>query len=145
METYAPNKKWHRRLTKEEVFNKDFSIGYLIQTNQHVPMMVQLKELVLSDYSVTARFKYLGYNGENIEANGQNLVYRTDKFEDFKLNKHVEYISGNLSRRGGGSNNYPSVAYVGAECVLKFVSFGLPFVDSTNGWSIEIIELEKIS
>ena len=43
------------------------------------------------------------------------LVYRPNKFSDYKLGKNVKEISSNLSHKGGGSNNYPSIGYEGLE------------------------------
>lgn len=139
------NKSWNNKITDEEIFNREFTTGYLIQCNQHLPIFQQLKDIVLSTYKVRAIFTYLGYNGQNLYCNGQRLVYRTNKFKDFSIGKNVTLISHNFSHKGGGSNSYPTIAYTGAKCELEFISYGLPYVDSINGWKIEVIKIDKIN
>lgn len=138
------NKNWDNEISDEEIFNREFSTAYLIQTNQHLPIFRQLKDLVLSTYKVIARFEYLGYNGNTIYANGQKLVYRKSKFSKLIVGSGVKVIEHNLSTEGGGSNNYPSVSRESGFIVLEFTSYGLPFVNKTSGWSINIISIEKI-
>ena len=131
-------------LSDKDTINKLFSIGYLLQSNKNFPGFKELIDKVLSIYRVHAVFSYLGYNGDCIYANAQKLVWRDDKFANFKTGKNVQIVKHNLSTSGGGSNKYPSIAYVGAEVELVFTSYGLPFVDEIEGWSIKILELEKI-
>lgn len=138
------NKPWNKHISDEEILNTEYSMGYLLQTNLDNPLLCRLAEDILSTYQVTATFTYEGFNGETIRANNQTLVYRNRKDGDFHLGKNVAYINGNLSRKGGGSNKYPSVAYKGAKCTLQFISYGLPVVDQINGWKIKIISLNKI-
>jgi len=138
------NKPWNKDISTEEIFNREFSIGYLIQSNQHLEMFKNLKQLVLSTYEVIAEFEYLGYNGDSIYANNQCLVYRPHKNSEIKIGKNVEIIQSNLSNSNGGSNKYPRVSYEGAKITLKFISYGLPFVNKTNGWSIKIIDIKNI-
>ena len=137
------NKNWNNKISDEDIFNEEFSIGYLIQSNQHLPMFQELKDVVLSTYKVTARFEYLGWNGNSIYANGQKLIYRKSKFSELKTGANVKVIEHNLSVSGGGSNKYPSVCHKNAFIVLEFISYGLPFVNKTNGWSIHILSIEK--
>jgi len=138
------NKHWVKTLSKEEIFNKEFSIGYLIQSNQHLKLFQELKEKVLSIYKVKAKFTYLGYNGHSIIANGQTLVYANSKFDkNISLGKNVSYLEGDL--RVCGSNRYPHVGNRdGMYCIIEFISYGLPYVDKVNGWNIEVIELSII-
>ena len=131
-------------LSDKDTINKLFSIGYLLQSNADFPGFNELIDKVLSIYRVHAVFSYLGYNGDCIYANAQKLVWRDDKFANFKTGKNVQIIKHNLSTKQGGSNKHPSVAYVGAEVELEFISYGLPFVDKVEGWSIQILGLEKI-
>jgi len=138
------NKNWNTKISDEDILNEEFSIGYLLQTNLHNPLLAELKDKVLSTYNVTAKFEWLGYNGASIYCNGQKLVYRKDKFSNFSIGKNVQVIEHNLSTNGGGSNNYPSIAYKGASIILQFISYGLPYVNKTNGWNINIISLDKI-
>jgi hypothetical protein len=139
------NKNWDNHITDEEIFNREFSIGYLIQSNQHLDVFQNLKDVVLSTYDVTARFEYMGYNGNAIYANGQKLVCRKSKTGGLHISKNTQIIEHNLSLSGGGSNAYPSVSFEGAYAVIKFRSYGLPFVDKLNGWSIRIVELNKFN
>ena len=134
----------HRDTSTSDAINKMFSIGYLLQSNKDFPGFEELADKVLSVYKVHAVFSYLGYNGDSIQANGQKLVWRDDKFSNFKVGKDVQIVKHNLSTSGGGSNKYPSISYQGAEVELIFTSYGLPYVDKLNGWSIKILELEKI-
>lgn len=64
------NKNWNNTITDEEIYNKEFSIGYLIQSNQQLDIFKDLKDKVLSTYRVRAIFKYLGYNGDSLYCNG---------------------------------------------------------------------------
>lgn len=144
MQIDITNKNWNKHISDEEILNREFTSGFLIQTNQHLPIFQELKDLVLSTYKVTAKFKYLGWNGDVLYCNGQKLIYRKDKFQDFTLGNNVKLVNHNLSRKGGGSNKYPSVAYEGAFAVIEFISYGLPYVNSVNGWGIEVISMEKI-
>lgn len=138
------NKNWNKSITDEEIFNREFSIAYLIQSNQHLDLFKELKDKVLSTYRVRAKFTYLGYNGHSIYANGQKLVYAKSKFDKaLSFGKNVTYIEGDLTVCG--SNRYPSVAYKkGQYCIIDFISYGLPFIDSVNGWCINIIGLDKL-
>lgn len=138
------NKPWNNIITDEGILNKEYSLAYLIQSNQHLQLFQELKDIVLSKYKVIAKFRYLGYNGDKLICNNQTLVYRSNKNSDYKLGKDVMEISSNLSHKGGGSNKYPSIAYEGAEITLDFISYGLPQIDKLNGWSCEIINLTKI-
>lgn len=138
------NKNWNNTITDEEIFNREFSIGYLVQSNQHLEIFKDLKDVVFSTYKVRAVFKYNGYNGESLTCNGQKLVWRANKFKDFNVGKNVKMISHNLSHEGGGSNNHPSIAFRGAFCEIEFISYGLPHIYSVNGWSIKVIELQKL-
>lgn len=138
------NKQWNRHISDEDILNNEFKIGYLIQSNQHLDIFKQLKQLVLCEYEVIAEFEYLQYNGDSIYANGQRLVWRNNKKSPISIGKNVEIIESNLSNKGGGSIQYPRVSYEGAKCTLKFISYGLPFVDKANGWSIKIISLKQI-
>ena len=125
------------------IYNREFSIGYLINSNLDIELFSLLDDLVLSTYTVTARFRYLGYNGDKLICNNQVLVSRPDKFFDYILGKNVKEISSNLFHKGGGSNKYPSVGYKGAEIVLEFISYGLPHIDKVNGWECKILKIEK--
>lgn len=138
------NKNWNRTISEEEIFNREFNIGYLIQSNQHLELFQDLKEKVLSTYKVKAKFKYMGFNGDSIYANGQLLVYRNNKNSGISIGKNVTLLEHNLNTKGGGSNKYPRVSHETAECLIEFISYGLPFVDRINGWSIEIITIDKI-
>lgn len=137
------NKPWNKIISDEEIFNKEFSIGYLIQSNQHLEIFQDLKDKVLSTYKVKAKFTYLGYNGQMLYANNQKLVYSKSKFnKTLSLGKNVTYLEGNLEVCG--SNRYPAIAWKeGQYCIIEFISYGLPFIDKTNGWSIHILELEN--
>lgn len=138
------NKNWNNEITDEEILNRDYSIGYLIQTNQHLDIFKRLKDLVLSTYKVTARFEYQGFNGHSIYANGQKLVWREDKRKDFSVGKEAKVIIHNLSHKGGGSNRYPSISREAGYCVVEFISYGLPFVNKSNGWSIHVLKIDKL-
>ena len=137
------NKNWCKSMSDEDIYNREFSIGYLINSNLDIELFKLLDDLVLSTYIVTARFRYLGYNGDKLVCNNQVLVYRPDKFSDYKLGKNVKEISSNLSHKGGGSNRYPSIGYEEAEIVLEFISYGLPHIDKVNGWECKILKIEK--
>jgi len=139
------NKNWSNSISDEEILNKEFNIAYLVHTNQYIELLQQVKDLVLSNYNVIAEFEYLGYNGDSIYCNGQKLVWRNDKFSNFSIGKNVSMLKHNLSTKGGGSNNYPRVSYEGAKCTLRFISYGLPYIDNVNGWSIKIQSIEKIT
>ena len=139
------NKNWNQEISDEEVFNREFSIGYLIQNNLDLPLFQNLKDRVLSTYEVVAEFEYLGFNGSSIFANGQRLVYRKNKFSKISLGEDVKLLESGLKTEGGGSNKYPSVAYEGAKCTIQFISYGLPFVDKINGWSVKIISIDKLT
>ena len=138
------NMNINRNLSDKDTINKLFSVGYLLQSNENFPGFKELIDKVLSIYRVHAVFSYLGYNGDAILANGQKLVWRDDKFANFKTGKDVQVIKHNLSTKQGGSHRHPSIAYIGAKVELEFISYGLPFVDKVEGWSIKILELEKI-
>ena len=127
-----------------EAINEMFSIGYLLQSNKDFPGFEDLIDKVLSVYRVQAVFTYLGYNGASIQSNKQELVWRDDKFSNFKVGKDVQIIRHNLSTEGGGSNRHPSISYVGAEVELTFTSYGLPFIDRVKGWEMKLVSLEKI-
>ena len=133
-----------KNLSDEDTINKLFSVGFLLQSNKNFPEFKELIDKVLSIYKVHAVFSYLGYNGDCIYANAQKLVWRDDKFSNFKVGKDVQIVKHNLSTSGGGSNKYPSISYQGAEVELIFISYGLPCVDKLDGWSIKILGLEKI-
>ena len=135
------NKNWCKSMSDEDIYNREFSIGYLINSNLDIELFQMLDDLVT--YVVTAKFRYLGYNGDKIVCNNQVLVSRPNKFSDYKLGKNVKEISSNLSHKGGGSNNYPSISYQGAEIVLEFISYGLPHIDKVNGWECKILKIEK--
>ena len=137
------NKNWCKSISDEDIYNREFSIGYLINSNLDIELFRLLDDLVLSTYTVTARFRYLGYNGDKLVCNNQVLVSRPNKFSDYILGKNVKEISSNLSHKGGGSNRYPSIGYEGAEIVLEFISYGLPHIDKVNGWECKILKIEK--
>ena len=138
------NKPWNKIISDIDIFNEEFSIGYLIQSNQHLELFQELKDKVLSTYKVKAKFTYLGYNGERIIANNQTLIYSKSKFDKtLTLGKNVEYIEGDL--KVCGSNKYPAIAWKeGQYCIIEFISYGLPFINKINGWSINILELSKL-
>ena len=138
------NTNWNKSISEQEVYEKKFSVGNLLFTNTHIELINELKEKILATYKVKAKFNYLGYNGDQLICNGQKLVYAKSKFDkNLSFGKNVIYIEGNLSPQG--SNKWPRIA-TGENnyCVLEFISFGLPYIDTINGWSIEIINLEKI-
>ena len=137
------NKPWNKSISDEDIYNNEFSIGYLINSNLDIELFNTLNDLVLSTYIITAKFRYLGYNGNKLICNNQVLVSRPNKFSDYILGKNVKEISSNLSHKGGGSNNYPSIGYEGAEIILEFISYGLPHIDKVNGWECKIIKIEK--
>ena len=137
------NKPWSNSISDEDIYNNEFSIGYLINSNLDIELLRLLDDLVLSTYIVTARFRYLGYNGDKLICNNQVLVSRHDKFSDYILGKNVKEISSNLSHKGGGSNNYPSIGYEGAEIVLEFISYGLPHINKLNGWECKILKIQR--
>jgi len=139
------NKNWNKEISDEDIYNEEFSIGYLIQTNQHLELFQNLKDLVLSTYKVVGKFTYKGYNGDNLYCNNQKLVYRDNKFSDFKLGKNVKMIKHNLSHKGGGSNQYPGISFKGAYCIIEFISYRLPFIDNLNGWELNVISIEKFN
>lgn len=116
------NKPWNNTISDEEILNREFTSAYLIQSNQHLPIFQQLKDLVLSNYKVIAEFKYLGYNGQSIYCNGQRLIGRNNKCSDFSLAHNVKILEHNLSHKGGGSNKYPSICHQKAKCKLEFIS-----------------------
>lgn len=64
------NKLWAKSISDEEIFNKEFTTGYLIQSNQHLPIFQQLKDLVLSTYRIRAKFEYL-----NIDKPSRSFYY----------------------------------------------------------------------
>lgn len=134
----------HRGASTSDAINKMFSIGYLLQSNKDFPGFEKLIDKVLSVYKVQAIFTYLGYNGDAIYANRQKLVWRNNKFSNFSVGKDVQIIKHNLSTKGGGSHKHPSVSYQGAEVELTFTSYGLPFIDKTNGWEMKLVSLDKL-
>lgn len=134
------NMPFIKSMKDEEVYNRIFSCGFLLQTSNY-PLLKDLKEKVLATYKVTATFRYLGYNGREIQCNGQTLVYRGNKSSNYSLGKNVKEIKSNL-RSKGGSNKYPTVAHQGAKITLEFISYGLPCVSELNGWSIEVLKME---
>lgn len=134
----------HRGRSNSDTINNMLSISYLLQSNKDFPGFEELIDKVLSIYKVQAVFTYLGYNGDSIQANGQKLVWRDNKFSNFKVGKDVQIIRHNLSTKGGGSNRHPSVSYLGAEVELTFTSYGLPFIDKTNGWEMKLVSLDKL-
>ena len=134
----------HRGASTSDAINKMFSIGYLLQTNKDFPGFEELIDKVLSVYKVQAIFTYLGYNGDAIYANRQKLVWRNNKFSNFSVGKDVHVVKHNLSTRGGGSNQHPSVSYQGAEVELIFTSYGLPFIDKIDGWEMKLVSLDKL-
>lgn len=136
------NKTWNNEISDEDILNREITIAYLIQTNQHLDLFKQLKEMVLSTYRVVAEFECLGYNGESIWCNNQKLVYRRRNYENFKVGNNVTILEHNITSKGG-SNKYPRISYLGAKVKLDFISYGLPFVDKTNGWSIKVIDITK--
>lgn len=138
------NKPWNNNISDEDIYNSEFTIGYLIQSNKHMEVFRQLCDTVLSTYRVKARFEYLGYNGDTLICNNQTLVYRPNKRSDFKTGKDVIIISHNLSHTGGGSVRYPRISHEEAFVECEFISYGLPYVNKLNGWSIKIIEMIKI-
>lgn len=79
------NKNWCKSMSDEDIYNREFSIGYLINSNLDIELFQMLDDLVT--YVVTAKFRYLGYNGDKIVCNNQVLVSRHNKFSDYKLGK----------------------------------------------------------
>lgn len=138
------NMPYNNIISDYNLLNKMFNCANLIQTNQHLSIFQQLKDLVLSNYTVVARFEYLGYNGDIIWANSQRLVYRANRDSNFSLGNGVILRENNLNTKGGGSRRYPSVAFKGAYCILEFTSYGLPVVDDINGWFIHIYSITKL-
>ena len=139
------NKHWNNSISDEDIFNEEFTIAYLLHTNQHIEVFKELKDLVLSTYRVIAEFSWLGFNGDSLHCNGQKLVYRKNKFSDISIGKNVTILEHNLSTSGGGSNNYPSISFKGAKVKLEFISYGLPYMHKVDGWQIKVISLEKIN
>jgi hypothetical protein len=139
-----PKGIWYHSLSNEDIFNKEFRIGYLLQTNTHIPLIAELKDKVLATYKVKAKFVFRGFNGHSIYCNGQCLIHSRSKFDkEFILGPNVTLLENNLTICG--SNKYPAIASKqGQYAIVEFISFGLPFVDTVNGWSIELITLEQI-
>lgn len=135
------NTNWIKTLSEQEIHERKFSIGRLLLTNTHIPLIAELKNKVLATYKVKAKFVYLGYNGDSLICNGQTLVSCRSKFADnIQLGKNVTYLEGNL--RPQGSNKYPRIANNKSNyCILEFISFGLPYIDNLNGWDIEILDI----
>lgn len=141
MSNIKDNKNWNKDISEEDIFNKEFSIGYLLQTNDH-PLIKDLRDKVLSRYKVKAKFTHLGFNGDILYCNGQKLIYAKSKFEkDVSLGKNVNYIEGNL--KVCGSNKYPSIGTENSYCIIEFISYGLPYIDKTSGWSIELLNIKQ--
>ena len=137
------NMDYHKTCSDIEIYDKIFSCSYLIRTNQHLEIFKDLKDKLLSTYEVVAEFTYLGYNGDYLICNEQTLVRRKDKFKPVILGKNVEVIKGTFPNIAG-SNAHPSVTnQEGFKVTLKFISYGLPTMDSVNGWQINVIELNK--
>lgn len=137
------NMNYHKSLSDDKILREIFSCAYLLQTNQHIEIFKELKDKLLSTYEVIAEFTYKGYNGDCIVCNQQTLVYRKNKFKPITLGKNVEVLNGTFTNVGG-SNTYPAVTcQEGFKVTLKFISYGLPIVDETNGWDIHIINLTK--
>ena len=137
------NMNYHKSLSDDKILREIFSCAYLLQTNQHIEIFKELKNKLLSTYEVIAEFTYKGYNGGCIMCNQQTLVYRKNKFKPIILGKNVEVLNGTFTNVGG-SNTYPAVTnQTGFKVTLKFLSYGLPIVDETNGWDIHIISLTK--
>ena len=63
------NKNWCKSISDEDIYNREFSIGYLINSNLDIELFKLLDDLVLSTYIVTAKFRYLGYNGDKLVCN----------------------------------------------------------------------------
>lgn len=133
---------WVKTLSNEEIFSKTFNCANLLQTNNH-PILESIKEVFFADYLVEAKFTYLGYNGDSIYCNGRKLVYRNDKNKPIQYTNTVELLDSK-SLKYSGSNKYPTAHFVDGWCILRFVSNGLPIIDSLNGWDIEIILMEEI-
>ncbi|MGL4977025.1 MAG: hypothetical protein ACRC5G_03335 [Cetobacterium sp.] len=137
------NTTWIKSLTEQDILEKHFTEARMLFTNTHIPWLVNLKEQILSTYKVKAKFKHLGYNGEKLYCNGQVLVFAKSKFANkITLGKNVNFIEGNI--KPCGSNNYPRIGWKNDYCILEFISFGLPFVIKEDGWSIEILEINKL-
>jgi len=139
------NTSWNKEITEQEVYENKFSVGRLLFTNTHIPLIAELKDKILATYKVKAKFTYLGYNGDRLICNGQTLAYCKSKFANgISIGKNVTYIEGNLKPQG--SNNYPRIANktTANYCILEFISFGLPYVNNINGWDIEIITIDKL-
>lgn len=137
------NMNWNKSISDEEILNRNFSIGALIQSNTHIDLINTVNKLVLSTYKVTAIFKDEGFNGERIYCNGQCLAWRSNKRSPVRFGKNVKLIEGTPTKMGG-SNQYPAVYFKEDQCTLEFISYGLPYIDTINGWGIKILKLEEI-
>jgi hypothetical protein len=137
------NTTWNREISEKEVYERKFSEANLLFTNTHIPLIQELKDKILATYKVKAKFIHLGYNGESLYCNGQRLVYASSKFSrTIKLGENVTLLDGNLVPCG--SNKYPRIGGKDSWCILEFISFGLPYVDTINGWQIQILEIQTI-
>jgi hypothetical protein len=117
----------------------------VVATNQHIPLLTELYQLLTTRFLVKARFEYQGYNGRWLYAGGQRLVWRAKKSGPLELGEQVRLLTHNLSNKGGGSNKYPAVGEKGSWCILEFVSYGPPVLDTLNGWSIHILAFDPIT
>lgn len=46
---------------KSAIQKQIFDFAYLLQTNNHLPLIKELSDKLLSDYLVKAKFTYLGF------------------------------------------------------------------------------------
>ena len=137
------NRNWNNSVSDKKILEKTINIGYLINTNTHIPFLNSLKDIVLCDYKVLAKFIYKGYNGDDIICNGRTLAYRPHKLELIKYAKNV-YLKEGKPLKSSGSNKYPTVRYIDNWCILEFISNGLPIIDEINGWDIHILQITKL-
>ncbi len=136
------SRNWADSMTDEDILNSTFTCGYLLQSNNH-PLLVQIRKLVLADYLVKAKFTYLGYNGEDLWCNGQRLAKRVNKSWAVQFADGVKLIEGK-PLAGSGSNKYPTVRFENNYCILEFISNGLPVLNKTSGWAIEVLEIVEL-
>ena len=55
------NKNWCKSISDEDIYNREFSIGYLINSNLDIELFKLLDDLVLSTYIVIIYSIYIGY------------------------------------------------------------------------------------
>ena len=138
-------KKPSHQISEEVIWMRN-PLLQLIKSNLHLPLIREAASLVLATYQVRAIFTAIGVGDIWIWVNYRPLVWRDNKHTDVSFGKNVIYIDGNLNRRSGGSNQYPSIGHEGATCELEFISYGLPEFHSSQykGWKMQIISIEKL-